>query len=994
MTSEPRFDELDARYEIIDKVAQGGMGIIYRVHDRALGRTVAMKVCSFPAAAASGVRDSSDAGTSKLALSSAARFVEEAKITARLDHPGIVPVHDLGVSSDGRAYFLMPLVKGRSLSEIFALSRKGEDGWNLNRALGALIQVSQAVAYAHSKGVVHRDLKPANVMVGRFGQVYVLDWGLAKLAGERETLAGRSDTLPAEKPADATSGVTALIASESSLQTEDGAIVGTPVYMSPEQASGRGKEVDARSDVYALGAMLYELLAGYAPYLTPGSPVSPAVILARIRSGPPRSLRKVAPLAPEELVAVSERAMAPDPLARYASAVELAEDLQAFLDHRVVSAYRTGAIAEIKAWCRRHRTLLAALSGVAAASVLLIAVIDWLVQTRQAEDIFSRAADHVGRYHEIDAEVPALQEDWVSARLSVPEWYPVWQRSDELSKYRALEAARRELDSRFNGAVLEFSSVLRIAPGSGLRREARQRLAELYLRRYRSIEAGQMIVLSEEYYRRQIEELRLETPVEELDPTGRVAIRSRPPGARVYCFRYEEAEDTRLLPRPFDPRTKSVAGEPFLRVARIVVPERHQHIFRAGDRILSVRGQPIRTRADLARAIEGLEHGESVPVSIERRGSRLDRDWIPFATGTGNLLEKLRTLRVIHEQLGLVLEGYPLDFRDECRAGEAREDQELMLELPKGSYLLVLRREGYADVRLPIVMPWRRAVETVELVEDREIPPGFAYVPEGPYSSGGDRYAFQSLERREAELPAFFIGIHEVTVAEYADFLNDLDASGRFDERDEVRPSSKEVRAALAQLHTATDPEELRLAVAPEGNRVLARAADGSWRIPDANPRRLVYPTSPISNVSQLAAREYAHWRSERDPKWNYRLPNDLEWEKAARGVDRRTHVWGEYLVWSYSWNANGLWSAHLPPGVGLFDTDESVYGIHDLAGSVDELTSSQILIRYTTRRGGNWYQSDSQNLRIATRNGRLATGRGTETGFRLVAEPKAPRAE
>ena len=168
---------LKQRYEIEGEIARGGMGAILRVRDPDLRRTLAMKVV-LGAGGPSGPRE--------LDPISLGRFLEEAQVTGQLDHPGIVPVHELGLDDRGDVYFTMRLVKGREFREIIDLVHRGEEGWALPKALGVLLKACEAMAYAHSKGVVHRDLKPANMMVGKFGEVYVMDWGLARVRGEKD----------------------------------------------------------------------------------------------------------------------------------------------------------------------------------------------------------------------------------------------------------------------------------------------------------------------------------------------------------------------------------------------------------------------------------------------------------------------------------------------------------------------------------------------------------------------------------------------------------------------------------------------------------------------------------------------------------------------------------------------------------------------------------------------------------------------------------------
>ncbi len=335
--------EFRERYALGEEIARGGMGIVRRVRDRVLGRELAMKVIDPEVPGAGG----------RLLR----RFLEEAELGGRLDHPGIVPIHELGLDSEGRAYFTMPLVRGRTLEEVLRLERAREEGWTLLRVLEVLLKVCDAVAYAHSRGLVHRDLKPANVMVGRFGEVLVMDWGLARVSGE----AKREATEPGLREVDA--GLTL-----------EGEVLGTPAYMAPEQAEGRSREVDVRADVYALGAILYELLTGYRPYAGPAATPSSRETLEAVRRGPPKDVEELAPIASAELASICRRAMAREPSERYGSMQALAEDLRAYVEGRVVRAHEHGAWAEARKWIRRNRGLALALVGLIVALVVGLAV--------------------------------------------------------------------------------------------------------------------------------------------------------------------------------------------------------------------------------------------------------------------------------------------------------------------------------------------------------------------------------------------------------------------------------------------------------------------------------------------------------------------------------------------------------------------------------------------------------------------------------------------
>ena len=456
------------RYELREEVARGGQGAVLRVWDQDLRRDLAMKV----------VLEEGERSGSGSDAKTIGRFLEEAQVTGQLDHPGIVPVHELGLDADGRVYFTMKLVKGQDLDDVFDLIRNENEGWTRTRALHVLLKVCEAMAYAHSKQVIHRDLKPANIMVGRFGEAYVMDWGLAKVIGTEDRLDLRI------RPADV--APRSVIRSErqeesggAGLVTMDGDVVGTPAYMSPEQASGDLAAMGPASDVYSLGAILYHLLAGHAPYVPRGARMNAYVVWGLVQNGPPNPIASIARDAPAELVAICEKAMARDPAQRYADTGELAADLRAFLEDRVVRAYRSGPLVELGMWVRRNRALawsVAALLVVAVggSSTAALVLNQKNREVREARDAAVAAKELADAAAANEARLRSEAEYARSASERVTNFLvgqfeslePDTVRGTEIGVEELLGRARDALERDMNGRSVESACLRAVVGGA------------------------------------------------------------------------------------------------------------------------------------------------------------------------------------------------------------------------------------------------------------------------------------------------------------------------------------------------------------------------------------------------------------------------------------------------------------------------------------------------------------------------------------------------
>jgi tetratricopeptide (TPR) repeat protein/tRNA A-37 threonylcarbamoyl transferase component Bud32 len=448
------------RFRILRPHARGGLGQVYVAHDEELHREVALKEIQ---------EERADQPESR------ARFLREAEITGGLEHPGVVPVYGLGSYLDGRPFYAMRFIRGDSLRDaIDAFHRAegagrdpGERALAFRKLLGRFVDVCNAVAYAHSRGVLHRDLKPGNVMLGKYGETLVVDWGLAKPLGS----AG-SGTDGGEGPLLPSSG-------DGSSATEAGQVIGTPAFMSPEQATGRLDLLGPASDIYGLGATLYTLLTGRAP--AGGHDKGDRLRPGQVTKGVPKALE-----------AVCGKAMAQRPADRYAQALDLAGDVEHWLADEPVSCYREPLPARAGRWARRHQVLLAS-----AAAALLVAVLLggagawWLNRQRLRAEAAEALAGR--RLEQVTAVNEFLQKDLLGQADigNQPSLGGAAERNRNITVGELLDRAGRAIEGKFAGQPLTEAAI-RLTLGDTYRALGRYPESQRHLDRALQLHTAQL----------------------------------------------------------------------------------------------------------------------------------------------------------------------------------------------------------------------------------------------------------------------------------------------------------------------------------------------------------------------------------------------------------------------------------------------------------------------------------------------------------------------
>ena len=881
-------------YRLLRAIGHGGMGTIYLAEQESLSRLVALKLLR------------PELSASKSALR---RFQREAKVIARLSHPNVVRVHELG-EDHGVQFIAMELVPGRTLQDIFPRGRP-----SIERTLAWMEQCARALQAAHDEGIVHRDVKPANILITPDDRPVLLDFGMAHLSNAEGTRLTQT-------------------------------FAGSPSYAAPEQVDARGELVDGRTDVYGLGATLYECLTLQLPF----TGKSLEEIFQKILRYEPEPPRKFRPGLPRDIETVTLKAMAKLPKNRYQTAREFADDLQALRERRRIQARPPGLVARARRWARRRPARASAIAASLLAAALLVGALAWQTHSNRearrekAQAHLAQAREHVAAYRDHRIRHASALFRLVHLSERVEDSFLTQAQVDELDDVSVtVEKLQQERRVLFH----ETLGLLRDAERLDSAIEGAERVrAQLY------VEMTEEAIEERNF----IEAKFFSGLVRAHDPSGELTQASResgvlkltvdPPDAALYLFRERElyelgqTNQRRYVSIPVGttvPPTWLQRGEWALRVVR------DKGDLRTGDIITEVNGHPIRDSVLLARdfrdvprgaridgfdcmaAVEELAPDEERAFQFGDREIRCKPSELPAASiwtvaASGGLPATVVRNRVV---LDVTLPA-GIELRTTANPLLTGEDNLLQLpasrelELEPGDYRILARAPGHEEVVLCIhSAPRGRRKMSVRLPREGAGPAGFVYIP--------FREPFWIMER-------------EVTCDEYLEFLN---ATG----------------------HPTQWPHD----------------TSGTVIFPDDHR-----PEWPAIGLSFHDAQAYARWRGE-----GFALPTRHQWAIAAQGPMARSFVFGN--VWRAHW-AKSCFSRPraLPEPVLRYPVDESVYRVYDLTGSAAEWIDDWFDEGRGMRRlgGSSWGFADPELFKIWGGNGEKPEARSHTFGFRLAWSP------
>jgi formylglycine-generating enzyme required for sulfatase activity/tRNA A-37 threonylcarbamoyl transferase component Bud32 len=1055
-------------YNLLRELGRGAQGVVFLAEDIKLRRKVALKMLTGAGIDSRDVRE---------------RFQREAELTSKFEHPGICGVHEIG-SVDGVPYIAMQYVQGMTLASILERARAGHTdelstaasesvtiapgisskGQQLHDLIKLIERTARALHVAHEADLVHRDVKPGNIMVTPEGNPVLLDFGLARDLG-----------------------------AEGKALTQSGQIIGTPLYLAPEQISAARGSVDRRTDVYALGVILFECLTLERPF----DATTWDQLFHQILHGELPSPRRINPRIPQDLCTIIEVAMEREQPRRYQTALALAEDLRRVRAFEPIQAKAAGPLARALKWAKRNPGRATAAGAAAVFAFVGVSAFAYQALARQrivranlqrageliaagdldgsleataralerdprspealefkarierereahkreelhgqdaaqAEAARAEAAAHHARYIETYQRMRDLSDEVLRDRDSV---FSRSASAGERESFAAKERELQQLQVESQTTLVAYEEALQRAarretPWGEVSDATEQALAEYYMVRWRTASATgdeawttAMRTAAEQHDRRHEYE-------RELLGRGTLTVQVVPADASLHLFRYEdvavvpgERSIPRLVPvptagigrsRPADWIEGFRPGDGCL-VVRDIEPASIADSagLRPGDLILRIQGQRCGPSVFVASGRSAKSADDQAMAHVTRvlqiDGAPVESlyDWVESATASTPPMHRVRfegaadeidcdlaaytpllpqavalgrmpgpmTLSCLHDGQPLTLEvaaneptgidsevtTYPLIYSTENRIAPGAN-----VTVDPGSYLLLARAPGRVDQRVPVLVErLADASLQIDLIPEGTAPPGFVYVPPGKFTAGGDPKAFQPRSAQTTEVPGFFIARKEVTNRDWYEFVNDPDTSAR-----------------LSSARAGTN--------LPRDERIMARkGADDryTWDV-----YKYTSADSPVLGVSWTDVRDFLAWRNRKaeaaGEAWRYDLPSEVEWEKAARGVDGRCFPWGNRFDPSLTVCLVRKPGFLLDAAGGFEPCDESPYGVLDMAGSREEwlrdVVPSSEPPRYR-KRGGRWNSYVESVFRVASRAEASQDYAAAAEGFRLV---------
>ncbi len=1033
------------RYKLKGEIGRGGIGRVVAATDTVLGREVAIKE----------MLEVSDPELVR-------RFMKEGEIAGRLSHPNVIPVHDIGVRDDpgripggpGRRvpYFVMTRIEGRNLKEIIRAAERGRwesaecpvssveklkqeartehstpnaphspsgaitdprREFSRPRLLRIFQDVCLAVASAHHHGVIHRDLKPANVMVGSFGEVYVVDWGLAKVLRARDS--ARPDSPDPPSPADGDARASAETGSpgsntldstrtdtavglnvlrdsnqagpagrapagglengalrEPTSITVEGYIIGTPSYMPPEQADGRVLDVDERSDVYSLGAMLYEILSCRPPFegetginviakVLSGSLTPPSARVSELRRAKETQVDWDYPIpVPQELDAIVLKAMAFRKPDRYPRVMDIFEDVQKYLEREKELEQRRSQARVL------HQKALEARNS---ASSLIREIEGARIRLEKSNAGLQAfwPAHMKAECWRLEDDLKRLEDEALKAVESVERefWRALTFEHDNEEVLRdfldfcwEMFLAAEEKEDRKE--IVHFRGIVETLDAQG-------RFTD------RLVGDGTLAVSARQYRCRCLLEGRWVSP-DELAGSVECGVsgveKQKAPSEHSALDTLHSSCSGMTGYHPMSGRrlggSEGARGRPDLEPREMLLLKAHGSscrtaalegadvwLFRFDERdrmLLPVMPRGISAGVECrVSSVEKKERGDDrrdqePPGGEARRDSGVAAD---DRFPPGQTPEQL--LNTLHSTLDALYDlGSPFRPTEGLYLGRTPVRH---LKIPMGSYLLIVAKEGYSPVRVP-VMIGRNAREEVSLTifRDGEVPEGFVQVPAGRFVYQGDKANPTSVPKQVAETSDFFLAGFPVTCREYLEFLNALSAD-RPEEAARRVPRSAEKTGHYWPKDSDGKyavPTVEWLATAGEKHRKGTRRLGESpveWE-----------EDWPVMGISWDDAMTYAAWFTQ-NRRVLASLPTEVMWEKSARGADRRLYPFGNQLDYSFMNAARSHEGKCRPCPVDSFPTDESPFGARGLCGNASDWCMDEVqngALRLI--RGGAWF--------------------------------------